>query len=229
MQITFLTLFPKIIEDYISHSIIARSCEKKIITINTVNIRDFSHDNYKTCDDTPYGGGSGMLLMPQPLDDAICSVKTDSTCVIFPTPSAPVFTQYDAQDISQKTDIVFICGRYEGIDERIIDMHVHKRYSLGEYVISSGELASLVIVDAIYRLIKGVITSESLEEESYNDGLLEYPQYTRPMCFKGEKVPEVLYSGNHAEIRKWKHVKRLEYTRKFRPDLYKEYNNVEKN
>ena len=223
MKLVFVTLFPEIIERYIQHSIFARSCKKGLITVQTVNIRDFAEDKHNSCDDTPYGGGSGMLLMPEPLHGAIQSVKTENSHVVFPTPVAPLFTQNDARLLSQRKEIIFICGRYEGIDQRIIDLHVDNVYSLGEYVLSSGELAALVMSDAIYRLIDGVITQNSLTEESYTDALLEYPQYTKPSTFEKMTVPEVLLSGNHRNIQEWRLRQRCEQTKRYRPDMYKKY------
>lgn len=220
MKFTFITLFPDIIEQYTSSSIFGRSREMQHIEVEAVNIRDFADGTYKQCDDAPYGGGSGMVLLPEPLDKALCSVKTNESHVVFATPAAPLFTHTDAQRLAKKKEIVFLCGRYEGIDQRIIDMHVHEVFSIGEYVLSSGELASLVIADAIHRLVDGVITKGSLQEESYENGLLEYPHYTRPAVFAGKAVPDVLLSGDHKHIRKWREEQQHTITQRYRPDLY---------
>ena len=231
MNFHVLTLFPEIPRAFFENSIMAKAVEKGIIAYDLVNIRDFAFDKHKTCDDSPYGGGAGMLMLPEPLSLALKSVcrNINATAkergvkprkrVIYVTPSGKPFTQKLAQDLSQESDLVFICGRYEGIDQRIIDSWVDDEISIGDYVMSSGELAATVIIDAVYRLVDGVISSESLEEESYTDGLLEYPQYTHPEVFDGMKVPEVLLSGHHENIRKWRLKMRLRKTLRVRPDL----------
>jgi tRNA (guanine37-N1)-methyltransferase len=184
-----------------------------------VNIRDFATDKHHTCDDSPYGGGAGQLMMTEPLGRALDSVKASKKHVIYVTPSGKQFTQSKAIELSRKDELVIVCGRYEGIDQRIIDYYVDDEISIGDYVMSSGEVSATVIVDTVYRLIDGVISQESLEEESYSDGLLEYPQYTRPPVYKDMEVPDVLLSGNHENIRKWRLKKRLEKTLANRPDL----------
>lgn len=231
MNFHVLTLFPEIPRAFFENSIMAKAVEKGIIAYDLVNIRDFAFDKHKTCDDNPYGGGAGMLMLPEPLSLALKSVcrKINAEAkergvkpkkrVIYVTPSGKPFTQKLAQNLSQESDLVFICGRYEGIDQRIIDSWVDDEISIGDYVMSSGELAATVIIDAVYRLVDGVISSESLEEESYTDGLLEYPQYTHPEVFDGMKVPEVLLSGHHENIRKWRLKMRLRKTLRVRPDL----------
>lgn len=222
MKITILTLFPEIVEAFFKNSIMDKAVGKNIIEYNIVNFRDFAFDKHKTCDDAPYGGGAGMVLKAEPLALALDSVVTSKSKVILPTPSGIPLTQKLAYDLAEEEELVFICGRYEGIDQRIIDTYVDKEITIGDYVISSGEIASLVIIDSIYRLIDGVISKESLEEESFSDNLLEYPQYTRPEEFRGLKVPSVLLSGNHAEIKKWRKTKRIEKTIKNRPELIAE-------
>ena len=197
----------------------ARAVEKEIIAYDLVNIRDFATDKHKSCDDSPYGGGAGQLMMTEPLGRALDSVEAYKKHVIYVTPGGKRFTQKKAQELSRKDELVIICGRYEGIDQRIIDYYVDEEISIGDYVMSSGEVSATVIIDTVYRLIDGVISSESLEEESYSDGLLEYPQYTRPPMYKGMAVPDVLLSGNHENIRKWRLKKRLEKTLMNRPDL----------
>ena len=219
MKFTVLTLFPDIVRAFFENSIMAKAVEKEIIAYDLVNIRDFATDKHHSCDDGTYGGGAGQLMMPEPLGKALDSVNARKKYVIYVTPSGKPFTQKVAEELSHKDELVFICGRYEGIDQRIIDSYVDAEISTGDYVLSSGEVAATVVIDAVYRLVDGVISHESLEEESYCDGLLEYPQYTHPYEYKGMKVPDVLLSGNHEEIRKWRLRKRLLKTMRNRPDL----------
>lgn len=219
MKFTVLTLFPEILKAYFENSIMAKAVEKEIIAYDLVNIRDFALDKHRKCDDAPYGGGAGQLMMTEPLSRALDSVNAKRKRVIYLTPSGSPFTQKKACEFSREDELVFICGRYEGIDQRIIDCYVDDEVSIGDYVMSSGEVAAEVMIDTIYRLVDGVISSESLIEESHSDGLLEYPQYTRPEVYKGMKVPEILLSGNHELIRKWRLKKRLEKTLCVRPDM----------
>lgn len=219
MKFTVLTLFPQIPLAFFENSIMAKAVEKGIIAYDLVNIRDFATDKHHTCDDSPYGGGAGQLMMTEPLGRALDSVKASRKHVIYVTPSGKQFTQSKALELSRKDELVIVCGRYEGIDQRIIDYYVDDEISIGDYVMSSGEVSATVIIDTVYRLIDGVISSESLDEESYSDGLLEYPQYTRPPVYKDMEVPDVLLSGNHEKIRKWRLKKRLEKTLANRPDL----------
>lgn len=219
MKFTVLTLFPEIPRAFFESSIMAKAVERGIIAYDLVNIRDFAFDKHRTCDDAPYGGGAGQLLLPEPLGLALDSVKAYKKHVIYVTPSGKTFTQKKAQELSQKEEVVLICGRYEGIDQRIIDSYVDEEISIGDYVMSSGEVAATVIIDSVYRLVKDVITKESLDEESFTGNLLEYPQYTRPSVYKGMEVPPVLTNGNHEEIRKWRLRKSLQKTLMNRPDL----------
>lgn len=219
MKFHVLTLFPEIPRAFFESSIMAKAVDRGIIAYDLVNIRDFAFDKHKTCDDSPYGGGAGMLMLPEPLGRALESVKAYRKRVIYVTPSGKPFTQRMAQELSREEELVFICGRYEGIDQRIIDSWVDDEISIGDYVLSSGEIAATVIIDAVYRLVDGVISSESLQEESYSDGLLEYPQYTRPEVYDGMTVPEVLLSGHHENIRKWRLERRLAKTLANRPDM----------
>ena len=236
MQFHVLTLFPEIPKAFFESSIMAKAVQKGIIAYNLVNIRDFAFNKHKSCDDKPYGAVNdkhvpGMLMLPEPLACALESVgvysKFDTVHVrlenrprvIYVTPSGVPLTQNLAAELSRETELVFVCGRYEGIDQRIIDGFVDNEISIGDYVMSSGELAATVIIDTVYRLIAGVISSESLEEESFSGNLLEYPQYTRPKIFRNEKVPEVLLSGHHENIRRWRLRKRIEKTLRVRPDL----------
>ena len=219
MKFTVLTLYPDIVKAFFENSIMAKAVEKEIIAYDLVNIRDFALDKHRTCDDGTYGGGAGQLMLPEPLSRALDSVGAKRKFVIYVTPSGKPLTQNLAQELSRKDELVFICGRYEGIDQRIIDSYVDMEVSIGDYVMSSGEVAATVVIDTVYRLVDGVINHESLEEESYCDGLLEYPQYTHPEEWNGMKVPPVLLSGNHEEIRKWRLKKRLMKTLANRPDL----------
>lgn len=239
MKFHVLTLFPEIPRAFFENSIMAKAVEKGIIAYELVDIRDFSLDKHKTCDDNPYGGGAGMLMKTEPLQAALKSVmerpqklQLDSKNkklrlkkgqtrkrVVYVTPSGKPLTQKIVQELSQEKELVFICGRYEGIDQRIIDKWAEDEISIGDYVMSSGELAATVIIDAVYRLIEGVISAESLKEESFSDGLLEYPQYTRPEVFGGVSVPTVLLSGHHENIRKWRLNERLKKTLRVRPEM----------
>jgi tRNA (guanine37-N1)-methyltransferase len=223
MQITVLSLFPQIIESYFQSSITARAIKKGLLTYSNINIRDYAIDKHRKCDDAPFGGGAGVILKAEPLAAAI-EANTDrregySSYCIYPSPSGRPFTQQIASRLSEQSSIMLIAGRYEGIDQRIIDLYVDEELSVGNYVMASGELSSLVIIDTVMRLIKGVIKAESLEEESFNDGLLEYPQYTRPEIFKGMAVPKVLMSGNHKEIKHWRYEKSIEKTLANLPNL----------
>lgn len=219
MKFHVLTLFPEIVESYFAASIMAKAVERKLVEYSLVNIRDFAYDKHKSCDDICYGGGAGMLLMPEPVSLALDSVGAKTKRVLYLTPSGKPFTQAYAEELSAETELVLLCGRYEGLDQRVIDEYITDEISIGDYVMSSGEVASLVLIDCIYRLLDGVISQESLVEESFSDGLLEYPQYTRPAVFRGQEVPGILLSGHHENIRKWRLKKRLEKTLKNRPDL----------
>jgi len=224
MKYTVLTLFPEITDTFFANSIMAKAIKRGIIEYQAVNIRDFATDKHKTCDDAPYGGGPGMLMLPEPLDLAIKSVlPTENTAekprVIYLSPSGRPFNQEIARELAAEKELILICGRYEGIDQRIIDRYVDDEISVGDYVLSSGEVAALAVIDATYRLVDSVICAESLDEESFSGGLLEYPQFTRPEVFDTMKVPEVLLSGHHEQIRLWRLEKRVEKTLRQRPDL----------
>jgi tRNA (guanine37-N1)-methyltransferase len=219
MKFTVLSLFPEILEAYFTSSIMAKAVEKGIVSYANINIRDFAADKHRTCDDAPYGGGAGMVLKPEPLAAALDSAGAGSLRTVCPTPSGRLFTQAYARELSMEQEVVLICGRYEGIDQRVLDLYVNDEISVGDYVLSSGEIAAMLIIDAVYRLLDGVIARQSLEEESFCGGLLEYPQYTRPEVFRGLRVPEILLSGHHANIRKWREEQSILKTRKNRPEL----------
>lgn len=219
MRLDILTLFPDMFSP-LKESIIKRAIDKNAVELNIIQIRDFSNDAHKKTDDVPYGGGAGMVLTPQPLYDAIESVKTNDCKIIYLSPRGRVFKQEIAKDIANTCKhLILVCGHYEGIDQRVIDLFNIEELSIGDYVLTGGELPAMVVADSVIRLLDGVITNASLEEESFSNGLLEYPQYTRPQNFKGIEVPEVLLSGHHANIAKWRKEKSLEITRKNRPDL----------
>lgn len=222
MNIDVVTLFPEMLQGFFTNSIMKRAVQAGRISYDLIDFRHFATDCHHTCDDTPYGGGAGMVIKPQPLCDALESIGASEKRVIYASPSGKPFSQAYAQELSKEKDLVFICGHYEGIDQRAIDLYVDDEISIGEYVISSGEVASLVIIDAVYRLVDGVINGESLEEESFTGNLLEYPQYTRPELYKDMQVPPVLLGGNHAEIEAWRLGKRLEKTLLNRPELLEE-------
>ena len=220
MKIDILTLFPEMF-DALNHSILARAQKNNLLTINVINIRDFSKDNNKRCDDYSYGGGAGMIMTAQPLYDAIQSVKTENSFTIYLSPKGKLLKQDLVKQISQNYEhIILVCGHYEGIDERIIELCVDEEISIGDYVLTGGELPAMVLIDSIARYIPSVLgNKDTTEEESFSTGLLEYPQYTRPSEFMGLKVPEVLLNGNHKEIDKWRKEQSLNITKKRRPDL----------
>ncbi len=219
MKLTILTLFPEMVEGFFTNSIMKRAVERSLITYDLINWRDWATDRHKKCDDIPYGGGAGMVLSCEPICRALDAVDAKEKRVIYPSPSGRLLDQAYAKELSESEELLFICGHYEGLDQRIIDTYVDDEISIGDYVISSGEVATLVIVDALYRLIDGVITQDSLHEESFQDGLLEYPQYTRPETYCSKSVPEVLLSGHHAKIEEWRLEKQLERTLMRRPEL----------
>lgn len=220
MRIDILTLFPSIINSYLDESIIKRAIEKELVNINVINIRDFSPFKSGQVDDTPYGGGGGMVLMCEPVFKAIDSVKTSDSIVIMTTPAGIKYNQSTAVDLTKYKHLILLCGHYEGFDERIktkVDMEI----SIGDYVLTGGELASLVITDSVVRLLEGVITDTSLESESFTDNLLDYPVYTKPREYEGLKVPDVLLSGDHKKINEYRLEERIRITKEKRPDLLK--------
>ena len=219
MNIKILSLFPEILEAYFSASIMKRAVAKGLVSYELVNIRDYAYDRHRKCDDEVFGGGAGMLMKPEPLDRALEAAGSPAVRTIYVTPSGRLFNQTMAADFAMETNLIILCGRYEGIDQRIIDTRVTDVVSIGDYVLSSGEVAAMVLVDAIYRLVPGVISGESLSEESFSSGLLEYPQYTRPEEYATMHVPEVLVNGNHALIARWRLKASLLKTLAYRPEL----------
>lgn len=217
MKINFLTIFPKYYEAFKTESIVSKAIEKGIVEINVVDFRDFTLNKQNKVDDEIYGGGSGMLLMIEPIDRALESIK-EKTKVILMSPQGKQFTQQKALELSKEKSLTFIAGRYEGFDERVRSL-VDEEISIGDYVLTGGELPSMVIADSVIRLIPNVIKEDSYKNDSFQNNLLDYPQYTRPAEYKGMKVPEVLLNGNHKEIEKWRKEKSLENTKKKRPDL----------
>jgi len=220
MQIDIVTLFPRMFDGPFSESIIGRAVECGVLNIAIHDLRDYTHDRHRTVDDYPYGGGAGMVMKPEPLFEAVESIRAESTMVVLLTPQGRPFCHKIANELSQRTSIILVCGHYEGVDERVRGHLVEDEISIGDYVLSGGELAAMVVVDAVARLVPGVLGSQgSTEEESYAQGLLEYPQYTRPSAYRGWEVPPILLSGNHGEIAKWRQEQSLDRTRKRRPDL----------
>ncbi|MFA7559318.1 MAG: tRNA (guanosine(37)-N1)-methyltransferase TrmD [Sphaerochaeta sp.] len=219
MTITILTLFPEMLEGFFTSSIMRRAVEKGTVAYNLVDFRAWATDKHKSVDDLPYGGGAGMVLTYDPLAKALEEVGAKNTRVIYPSPSGVVLNQELSYELSEEKELIFICGHYEGLDQRIIDEYVDDEISIGDYVITSGEVATMVVIDSLFRLIDGVISSESLTEESFSGGLLEYPHYTRsePSCPK--EVPHVLLSGHHEKIESWRLKERLKRTLKRRIDL----------
>jgi tRNA (guanine37-N1)-methyltransferase len=226
MKIDILTIFPNTFEPILNESIIKRAKDKGLVDISVHNIRDYSDDKHRKVDDRPFGGGPGMVFKPQPIFDAVKQLKTESrgqkTEVILLSPQGKTLNQKLAQKLSKDKHLILICGHYEGIDERVRLKLVDEEISIGDYVLTGGELPAMVLVDALVRLVKGVLGDEdSSKSDSFCDGLLEYPHYTRPANYKGMKVPEVLLSGDHEKIAKWRKEQSLKVTKKKRPELLK--------
>lgn len=227
MRIDILTLFPEAFSSYLEHSIIGRAGKRQIVDIKLHNIRSFTHDRHHTVDDYPFGGGAGMVMKPEPIFEAVESVKAEIEAVGYPvlllTPQGNLFTQKMASKFANESNILIICGHYEGIDERVAEHLATEQVSIGDYLLSGGEAAAMVIIDCIIRLLPGALGSDtSLDEESHVDNLLEYPQYTRPQEYRGWKVPDILLSGNHKEIANWRREQSIFRTAKRRPDLLRE-------
>jgi len=218
MKFDVLTLFPEMFKP-MDASIIGRAKEKNLVEINLINIRDFSKDKHKKVDDTPYGGGAGMIMKPDVVYDAYKSIEDKNAKVIYMSPQGAKLTQKKVVELATQEKLIILCGHYEGIDQRVIDKIVDEEISIGDYVLTGGELPAMVLIDAVSRYTDGVITKESIEDESFANGILEYPQYTRPEVFEGKRVPEILLSGHHSNIEKWRIEKSLEVTAKKRPDL----------
>lgn len=227
MKISVLTLFPEMITQTLSHSMIGRAQENNIVTINPVNIRDYSESKHLQVDDYPYGGGAGMVMQPGPIYRAHQALTSESSKVrvLHMSPRGKPFTQADAKELAQEDALIFLCGHYEGIDQRVIDEIVTDEYSLGDYILTGGELPAMVMIDSICRLIPGVLgKEESHQEESFSYSLLEHPHYTRPPEFNGQKVPEILLSGHHGKIEQWRREQSLLVTYDKRPDLLEKAN-----
>lgn len=223
MRFKVLTLFPEIIESFTQHSIIKRAIEKDRIMIDIINYRDYTINKHLKVDDTPYGGGNGMVLMAQPIVDAVAANKSEGAKVILLCPTGKPFKQADANKLASEKELIFICGHYEGYDERV-RVFVDYEYSIGDYVLTSGELSSMIMMDAIGRLVDGVIEKNSHIDDSFQNGLLEYPQYTKPQDFRGMKVPEVLVNGHHKKINEFRLEESVKKTMKNRPDLLENKN-----
>ena len=221
MKFNVLTLFPEMFSA-LDESIIGRGKEKGLIDINLINIRDFSKDKHKKVDDTPYGGGAGMVMEPTVVYDAFKSIQDENAKVIYLSPQGKTLNQQIVQNLAKEESITLLCGHYEGIDQRVIDEIVDEEISIGDYVLTGGELPAMVLIDSVSRYVKGVLKEDSVQEESFTNGLLEYPQYTRPEIFLDKKVPEVLLSGHHENINKWRRHQALINTYLKRPDLLKE-------
>ena len=218
MKIDILTLFPSMFDGFINESIIKRAIEKNLVEINIYNFRDYSTDPHKKVDDYPYGGGEGMVLMPQPIYDCVESIKTPSSYVILMTPQGVKYNQKMAYEFTNKKHIIIICGHYEGFDERIRNL-ADIEISIGDFVLTGGEIPAMAVSDSIIRLLDGVIQKESSTNDSFNNNLLDYPVYTHPADFRGMKVPDVLLSGNHENINKYRHDEQIKRTKERRPDL----------
>lgn len=219
MKIDILTLFPEMFSP-LKASIIGRAIDNGKIEINIIDIRNYTLDKHNKCDDTPFGGGAGMVMMPQPIADCIKAVDPmHKSKRIYMSPKGKTLSQKQVESYAKEENLLILCGHYEGVDQRVLDLYIDEELSVGDYVLTGGEIPAMIVTDAVSRYVDGVINRESLSQESFSDNLLEYPQYTRPQVFEGLKVPEVLLSGNHQEVDKWRYNKALEITRKNRPDL----------
>lgn len=228
MKFNVLTLFPEMFEP-IKESIIKRAQENNLIEINLINIRDFSKNKHKKVDDYPYGGGAGMLIRPDVVYDAYQSIENkENAKVIYLSPQGKVLTQNKVKELSKEENLVLLCGHYEGIDERVLEEIVDEEISIGDYVLTGGEIPAMVLIDTVSRYVEGVINTDSVDEESFSKGLLEYPQYTRPEVFLNKKVPEVLLSGHHSNIEKWRKEQSIKNTKNKRPELLKNNEYIEK-
>ena len=218
MKFDVLTLFPEMFEG-LKSSVIGKAIEKQLIQLRTINIRDFSQDKHKKVDDTPYGGGAGMIMKPDVVYNAYQAIKSQEAKVIYMSPQGKTLNQKMVEKLSKENHLIILCGHYEGIDQRVLDKIVDEEISIGDYVLTGGEIPAMVLIDSVSRYIEGVLKKDSICEESFSNGLLEYPQYTRPETFEGEMVPEILLSGHHGNIERWRKEKSIEITKKKRPDL----------
>ncbi len=224
LSIEILTLFPQMIEEAVQHGLLGQALKKNLLALSTRNPRDFTRDRHRSVDDRPFGGGDGMVMLPEVLEQTLQAVLRPESHVVYLSPQGETLTSQKARTLGFQTHLVLICGRYGGIDQRIINHYVNEEISIGDYVLSGGEIAALVVTEAISRFIPGVLGhEESSEKDSFTEGLLEQPQFTRPREFKGETAPDVLLSGNHALIAQWKKMLSLLVTRAKRPDLFKRY------
>lgn len=226
MKFDVLTLFPEMFET-MKQSIFGKAMEKGIVTMNTVNIRDFSKDKHKKVDDTPYGGGAGMVMMPDVVYSAYQSIEAKDAKVIYMSPQGKTLSQKKVEELAKQDHLIILCGHYEGIDQRVLDKIVDEEISIGDYVLTGGEIPAMVLMDSVSRYVEGVLKQDSIKEESFTNGLLEYPQYTRPETFEGQKVPEILLTGHHENIEKWRKEQSLKITKQKRPDLLEKQANNE--
>jgi len=226
VRIDIVTIFPGMFDGPFRESMIGRALEKSLVDIRLFDLRDFTEDKHKQVDDTPYGGGKGMVFKPEPLFKAVENIKAESRSspqVILMSPQGGVFSQQKAKELLRQAHLVIICGHYEGVDERVRSGLIDEELSIGDYVLTGGEIPAMVVTDAVVRLLPGLLSREAVNEESFEEGLLEYPQYTRPSEFRGMKVPEILLSGDHGRIKEWRRQKALENTSQKRPDLYRQF------
>ena len=224
MKIDILTLFPEIYPGALGSSIVGRAVRKGLVSIRAVDLREYAHDRRGTVDDKPYGGGPGMLMNAEVLSEAIDDLRGPDTLVILTSPRGKRFEQREAEKLSREASLLFVCGHYEGVDQRVIDSRIDVEYSIGDYVLTSGNLAAMVMTDAVVRLLQGALgDDESSGDESFTTGLLEYPQYTRPPVFEGVPVPEVLLSGDHEKIARWRREESERLTRESRPDCWERF------
>ena len=230
MKINLVTLYPEMFTAVTESSILGKAAEKGILDINLINIRDFSKDRHNKADDTPYGGGVGMVMFCQPIFDALRSIGAEEKKIIYMSPRGSVLNQEKIEELASLDEMTVLCGHYEGVDQRVLDYWNMEEISIGDYVLTGGELAAMVMIDAVSRFVPGVLgTSESAADESIYSGLLEYDQYTKPRVYEGLEVPEVLFNGNHKLIHRWQFRKSLELTKEKRPDLWEAYLSEEKN
>ena len=221
MEIIVLSLFPKMFDGFLSESIIKRAIDKNIVNIRVINFRDYSVYNNNQVDDTPYGGGAGMVLMCDPIFRCLAEIRDDGSYVVLLSPEGNIYNQEKAREYKNIKKLIIICGHYEGFDERIKE-EADEIVSVGDYILTGGEIGAMAIMDSVIRLVPGVINNESLDDESFNDGLLDYPVYTKPEEYRGKKVPSILLSGNHQKIKNYRHNERIRVTKEKRPDLLSE-------